>query len=197
MPLNDTTAAEDIQVADKPRPNVEELTEALRSPLTRSTALTGLLILMIFYTLYFARGLILPIVLAMLLNFLLAPVVRALKKYLGMPEPLGAIVVVLAVLVGIGYGIYTPTGPTADWVARAPQSMHQIQSKLRALRKPVQQVQEAAEQVQSIATPGAGGGTHSSASRPGPNEYPGDPDPKLSDQPGRGDRPGLFPAGIR
>ena len=46
----------------------------------RSLALTGLFILAAFYTLYFGRAFFLPIVLALLLNFLLSPVVRGLKK---------------------------------------------------------------------------------------------------------------------
>ena len=47
----------------------------------RSLALTGLFILALFYTLYFARSVLLPVVLALLLSFLLAPIVRALTKF--------------------------------------------------------------------------------------------------------------------
>ena len=64
----------------------------------RSIAITGLFVLALFYTLYFARSFILPILLAILLDFLLSPVVRALKR-LRVPVPLGAGIVVL-VLVG-------------------------------------------------------------------------------------------------
>jgi predicted PurR-regulated permease PerM len=46
----------------------------------KSIALKGLFIIALFYTLYFARALILPFTLAFLLNFLLGPFVHALKQ---------------------------------------------------------------------------------------------------------------------
>ena len=49
----------------------------------RSIAITGLFVLALFYTLYFARSFILPILLAVLLDFLLSPVVRGLKRMRG------------------------------------------------------------------------------------------------------------------
>jgi predicted PurR-regulated permease PerM len=156
--MDTTHTAEDVREDDRPEPNLEELKEAMRSPLARSTALTGVLILMVFYTLYFARSLVLPIVLALLFNLLLAPLVRSLKKYFRIPEPLSAVVIVTAALAGVGYGVYQLSDPAADWVAKAPQSLREVQSKLRALREPVEQVQKAAEQVQDITTPAPGGG---------------------------------------
>ncbi len=56
----------------------------------RSMSLTGLFVLAIFYTLYFARDFILPILLAWILSSLLAPIVRALKR-IRIPEPLSAL----------------------------------------------------------------------------------------------------------
>ena len=52
-------------------------------------AVKGLFILALFYTCYFARSLLLPIVLALLLSLILSPAVRALKRMF-VPEPLGA-----------------------------------------------------------------------------------------------------------
>src|SRR5437762_7287990 len=46
----------------------------------RSISLTGLFILALFYTMYFMRSVLLPIVLAMLLSYLLRPIVRALHS---------------------------------------------------------------------------------------------------------------------
>src|SRR5881392_387042 len=46
----------------------------------RSIALTGLFVLAIFYTMYFMRSVLLPIVLALLLSYLLRPIVRALHS---------------------------------------------------------------------------------------------------------------------
>lgn len=115
----------------------------------RSVALTGLFLLAVLYTLYFARVLILPLVLVFLLDALLSPLVRRLKRA-RVPEALSA-ALILATLVGtVGLGVYRLSGPAAAWVAMAPQSLVKVQSKLKALRRPVQHFNEAAAQVQEI-----------------------------------------------
>ena len=60
-------------------------------------ALTVLLVLAVFYTLYFARAILLPVVLAMLLALVLSPVVKVLAR-MRIPAPLGAAAVVTATL---------------------------------------------------------------------------------------------------
>ena len=52
----------------------------MTSPTARSISLVVLAILATFYTLYFAREFFVPIVFAILLNFLFSPVVRALTR---------------------------------------------------------------------------------------------------------------------
>ncbi|HEY2625206.1 MAG TPA: hypothetical protein VGI41_00495, partial [Candidatus Udaeobacter sp.] len=62
----------------------------LRRPFdVRSIALTGLLILAVFYTIYFMRSILLPIVLALLLSYLFRPIVRGFAQ-LKIPLPVGA-----------------------------------------------------------------------------------------------------------
>ena len=57
------------------------IAEVLQKPFdVRSIALTGLFILAVFYTIYFLRSVLLPIVLALLLSYLLRPIVRALSR---------------------------------------------------------------------------------------------------------------------
>src|SRR5205823_916433 len=64
--------------------------ELLQRPFDiRSVALTGLFILAVFYTIYFMRSILLPIVLALLLSNLLRPIVRGARK-LKIPLPVGA-----------------------------------------------------------------------------------------------------------
>jgi hypothetical protein len=60
----------------------------------RTVGIIGIFLLGILYTLYFARAFLLPVTIAILLNFLLSPAVRALKR-LRLPEPVGAALVVL------------------------------------------------------------------------------------------------------
>jgi predicted PurR-regulated permease PerM len=120
----------------------------------KSIALKGLFIITFFYTLYFARALILPFILALLLNFLLRPVVRALKK-IKIPELAGAALVLIALLGSAGYGLIQLSGPAAEWIDKAPKSLHQIELKVGFLRKPLEGVNNAVEELKRIMRMGA------------------------------------------
>jgi predicted PurR-regulated permease PerM len=136
--------------AGKPveHPDITKLGEALRDRLeVRSVALTGLFVLASFYTLYFARAFFLPIVLAALLDFLLSPLIRGLKRA-RIPEPLGAALVIVVLLGAVGASAYSLVGPAKEWVAKLPSSMRDAQDRLRQVRKPVEQVSKTAEQVE-------------------------------------------------
>ncbi len=113
----------------------------------RHVALVGLFVLAVLYTLHLAQAFILPIVLSILLDFLLSPVVRVLRR-IGIVEPIGAAIVVLGLLGVVGYGGYRLAGPAAEWIGRAPESTAAVQQKLRSLRKPVERVTRAAEEME-------------------------------------------------
>jgi predicted PurR-regulated permease PerM len=137
-----------------PAPDLHRLGESLERPI-RSLAMTGLFVLASFYTLYFCRTLLLPLVMAALLSLLCLPLVRGLKR-LRVPEPLGAGLVVLALLGALGFGLYGLSGPAADWIERAPQSLRSAQSKLRDVQRSMRRLGRATEQVEMIAGGGAG-----------------------------------------
>jgi predicted PurR-regulated permease PerM len=129
-------------------PDIKKLGEALRERLEiRSLAITGLFILAAFYTLYFARAFLLPIVLAVLLDFLLSPLIRGLKRA-RIPEPLGAALVIIGLLGTAGVAVYGLVEPAKEWVAKLPGSMREAEDRLRQLRTPVEQVSKTAEQVE-------------------------------------------------
>jgi predicted PurR-regulated permease PerM len=133
---------------DLPKPNLKRLRDVLGGPFgVRNVALTGLFILAAFYTLYFARSFLLPIVLALLFSLLLSPFVRGLKKLLRIPEPLGAGVVLLALLGLVVGGLYQLSGPAYEWMQKAPSSLHKVEDKLRQFRRPVLLFGRATEQV--------------------------------------------------
>jgi predicted PurR-regulated permease PerM len=134
--------------------NIERLTEFFRRPLDiRSLALTGLFLLALFYTVYFTRTLLLPIVLAILLSFLLAPLVRGLAR-VRIPLKVGAALVMISLLFLIALGFYRLSGPAAQWMEQAPESLRQLEADLRLLQRPVEKVTEAAEEVERITSGG-------------------------------------------
>lgn len=116
----------------------------------QQVALRGLFVLALFYTFYFARSVILPVVLAMLLSLIMYPAVRALKR-IAVPEPIGAALVVLAALAALALGAYRLSGPVSDWIDKLPQIVSEVERKLVALRKSVAQVSKAAERVEKLA----------------------------------------------
>jgi predicted PurR-regulated permease PerM len=120
----------------------------------RSIALKGLFLIVFFYTLYFARDLLLPFILAFLLNFLLRPVVRALKKC-KIPEPLGGALVLIVLLGCASYGVIRLSAPAAEWMERVPESLHQIESKASFLRKPIETANHAVDELTKITRMGA------------------------------------------
>jgi len=147
------------------QPDLTRITGGIRGPLgTIAVAVSGLLLLGIFYTLYFAQDFFLPITVAVLLNFLLTPAVRGLKN-LGIAAPVGAAVILVLFYAVVGYGTYRAWGPAMDWLERAPRTIAEAEEKLRTIREPVERIREAGEQVEAIASGenGAGRGREAAA----------------------------------
>ncbi len=115
----------------------------------RSIALTGLFILACFYTLYVARDFFLPVVLAIVFNFLLAPVVRSFKRF-RVPEALSSGVVIVAVFALFGLLAYELSGPLADWLEKAPELGTQLQAKMQPLRKPMEKLANLGDQIEKL-----------------------------------------------
>ncbi len=133
---------------DLPRPDLGKLQRFLSGPLdVRSVSLTGIFVLLVFYTLYFAKPFFLPVFLAVLLNFLLSPIVRGLKR-IHVPETIGAGIVILFVLGLVGYSVYALGAPAGQWLDKAPQGMRTIERRIRPIQGQVKDVQRTAEQVQ-------------------------------------------------
>lgn len=118
--------------------------------------LTILAVLAILYTLYFARVFLLPVVFAFLLNFLLSPVVRWLKR-LRIPTPLGSGLVLLVILTLVGAGAFGLSGSVRQWATTAPGALATAQVKLGKIIRPLQRVSRNAEQAADAAGESAGG----------------------------------------
>jgi predicted PurR-regulated permease PerM len=97
------------------------------------------------------RSILLPIVLALLLSYLLRPIVRGLAK-LKIPLPVGAAVILIGLLALIGYGISALATPTVAWLQKAPAGLTELQHKLLPLKKSVAQVTQATGEIEKLAT---------------------------------------------
>ncbi|MGI8745855.1 MAG: AI-2E family transporter [Bryobacteraceae bacterium] len=132
------------------QPDIEETGRLFESSKSvRSIALTGLFILACFYTLYFGREFFLPIILAFVFTFLLSPIVRALKS-MHIPEFAGAALVIIGSFTVAGFIGYELSGPLSEWMGKVPAVGKKLDAGLRNLKKPVEQVTKAGEQVQQL-----------------------------------------------
>ena len=122
-----------------------------------SFVLTGLFVLAALYTLYFARGVLIPVTLAVLLSLILSPAVLGLKRWLRLPAPWGSALVVGALVAAMGYGVASLTQPAKEWIDKAPGMLRQVEIKLRDIRESVQEVSRITEKAEQIAGQGGAG----------------------------------------
>ncbi|WP_157272393.1 AI-2E family transporter, partial [Azohydromonas aeria] len=106
---------------------------AVPTPWHGSRTLKGLLAVALIFLLKLAQPLLVPIVVAVVLTFLMAPQVRALRRH-GVPEVLGALVLVASLLGGtvlLGSALVTPA---AQWWERAPSVMTALEQQIDRVR---------------------------------------------------------------
>jgi predicted PurR-regulated permease PerM len=129
--------------------------EPLQRPFdVRSIALTGLLVLAVFYTIYFMRSILLPIVVALLLSYLFRPIVRGLAQ-LKIPLPVSAAFILIGLLALVGYGMSALVTPAVGWLQKAPAGLTELQYKLLSVKKSVAKVSQATGEIEKLATANA------------------------------------------
>ncbi len=112
----------------------------------QSIALTGLFVLAICYTLYVAQDILMPVTAAVILALLLQPAVRLLRR-VKIPEPIAAGVVVAALFAVLAVGIYFLSDPAAKWMSQMPDVVAQVQAKIKA---PIKEINDAKEAVEDL-----------------------------------------------
>lgn len=96
----------------------------------------SLLVIALVFLLEHAKPLLLPIVVAVILTFLLAGPVRRLRRA-GLPEPIGAGVVVLSLLMVLALLGSTLAAPAAEWWEEAPRTVRQLLESIDRVRAAV------------------------------------------------------------
>ncbi|WP_096787727.1 AI-2E family transporter [Rhodobacter sp. CZR27] len=113
--------------------------------------LLGLILLVIVIMgLYFARDVILPLMVGLLLALTLSPVVRALQR-IGISPPVTATALIIVVSAVILVGGFLLSGPVAEWINQAPRLGDQLRERAKALLASFEAVQNATEQVSELA----------------------------------------------
>jgi len=115
----------------------------------RSWAPAGLLLVAVLTVLHLARDVVLPVVVALILSLVFLPAVRGMKKVY-IPAPLGAAIIVLALMTAFLGGIYALAEPASAWLDKAPQGLRELGVKLSRVTGQVQDVTKATDQVQDM-----------------------------------------------
>ncbi|HSR13908.1 MAG TPA: AI-2E family transporter [Thermodesulfobacteriota bacterium] len=123
--------------------------------ITGGRAEIGLFILGILYTLYLARELLLPIFLALLIAAFLQPLVRSFGRA-RIPEPVGAGIIVLVFLGGVGLAVYELVPQAAGYIEKSPSLLRNAEYKLGTIVQSVRRAGEKTEQLENIAKGGEG-----------------------------------------
>lgn len=123
---------------------------------TRTSSLAGLLVAAA--VLYLARDVLIPLALAILLSFLLAPVVRRLEQWrLGrVTATLAAVAIAFSAIAGIGW---VAARQALSLAAKLPEYRENISKKVRAVRAPqdgtIGRAAEAIKELENEAAPAA------------------------------------------
>lgn len=140
-------AANAVDVLPADAPSSSDADDSSAPPRPRaSTAALVLAILATGFVMWAAQELILPVLLAMFLALIGNPIIRALQR-LYLPRFVGALLVLVVGLAGtvaLGNQLIEPAG---EWVRQVPREMRQLTPKLREMAQPMQEANEAAQDI--------------------------------------------------
>lgn len=108
-------------------------------------AQSGVFVLLVCYAFYVMRDFFMPLTLAIILNFLLAPISRTLQRRFHVSRFVSATLIIVVMLGAIGYAGYALTGPFFDWLADLPSVVKKIADQIQKIREPVESFSRAAE----------------------------------------------------
>jgi predicted PurR-regulated permease PerM len=123
----------------------------------RTFFLGGLFALGVLAALYIASSVILPVVLAFVMNLLLQPAVRLLGR-LHLPRAVGALLSILLVIGALVGFVAALSVPAANWAERLPEGIPRLEAHLQVMKEPIQALQKVVQQAEQApdAPPGRG-----------------------------------------
>lgn len=116
--------------------------------LRRSVGL--LTVIAFFVVIYFARDLILPILLGFLVALTLSPINRWLQRK-GLPAGVSATLLIATATVVVGAAIFFVGETASAWSQDVPEIAQELRQKLRGVAETIDAVKDASEQVEEVA----------------------------------------------
>lgn len=115
----------------------------------KQLTLIGIFGLLLFYALYLTGEIVVPILVAFVMNMVLQPAMQFLVGW-HFPRVVAALIIVtllLAVVIGLGFAL---AGPAAEWMAKAPESVSRLETRLSALTTLAKRIQKAGHVVEKM-----------------------------------------------
>jgi predicted PurR-regulated permease PerM len=112
--------------------------------------LGGLFALGVFAVLYLASAIILPVILAFVLNLLLQPAVRLLGR-VHVPRAVGALFTVLLVIGALVGLVAALSVPAVTWAERLPQGIPRLEAHLQVIKGPIDALQKVIQRAEQVA----------------------------------------------
>jgi predicted PurR-regulated permease PerM len=151
---------DDVDVSDiRPSGSVDEVRDEALPTVSfpagvRSVTLTVLTVIAVTWALYVMQSLLVPLLIGVIISLVLAPVVDALRRT-GLPRPVGAAIVLAALVASIGGAGYQLTEPAASLAEDLPQVARRAREVLVRTtadrESAVANIQQAAEELTEAA----------------------------------------------
>ncbi len=121
----------------------------------RSISLVMLTVLAVIFTLHWAQAVFIPLLLGVMISYALSPLVSLLQKWC-IPRAIGAAVLLLGIVGGTGYLVYSLSDDAAGLIETLPEAAQKLRMTLRAERGTsegtMEKVQKAATQLEQAAS---------------------------------------------
>ena len=109
--------------------------------------LGGLFVFAVFAALYVASSVILPVVLAFVLNLLLQPAVRLMER-VHLPRAVGALLAILLVIGTLAGLVTVLSVPAATWSQRLPEGIPRLEAHLVIIKDPIQALERVIQETE-------------------------------------------------
>ena len=115
-------------------------------------AIYTIAICMSFMIAYFARALLLPVVLSIVLTLTLSPLVRFARRR-NVPTWISAAALTGMLFVGLSAGMFAISQPLTEWIEDAPYIGYRLKQRIENIREPMEAVPRAEKEVEEITEP--------------------------------------------
>src|SRR6185295_18855722 len=137
--------------ASEPNALLTEPADEMPLPSNPQTFFLGsLLTLAVLAAIYVASSIILPVVLAFVLQLILQPAVRLLER-VRLPRAVGALFAILVVIGALVGFVAALSVPAATWAEKLPEGIPRLETHMVVLKRPIEVLQKVIQQAEHIA----------------------------------------------